>query len=1238
MRRRRADARPDHRALRQLVVADPRRRPRRRRRPARRAVGRRRRRLLARGPARPRPAAGSSSGASRDGTTVDLTPAPFNVRTHVHEYGGGSYVVAGGTVVFSHFADGRLYRLDPGDETPVAITPEGPFHYADLRSDPGRRRFLAVREDHGAEVEPPGGHRRDRPRRRARAAWSSPTARTSWPRRGSRPTARRSPGSNGTTRTCPGTRRGSARPRSPRTARSARPTSPPAARRSPSSSPSGRPMASCTSSATGPAGGTCTGGSRARGWSRWPRWRPSSPIPPGSSTARATGSCPTARSSRSPGRTAATGSSTSSPGGWSARSTRPSPSSTACGSVPTRSSRWPVRRPRPRWSSRSTRRPSRRPASCAGRRRSRSIRAPSPSRSRSTSPRPTGGSRTRSTTRRRTRRSPAPTGELPPLVVRSHGGPTANASTALDLGIQLLTSRGIAVVDVDYGGSTGYGRAYRKALDGAWGVVDVDDCIAAARFLVDAWRRRPRAARHRGRQRRRLHDARCPGVPGRVRRRHQLVRRRRPREPCRATRTSSSRATTTGWSGRTRRPPTSTASARRSTSSTGSPARCSSCRASTTRSCRPTRPRRSSAALQANGIPHAYLAFEGEGHGFRGATAIRASLEAELSFLGAVFGFTPAGELEPLDARPASTRGATAAPCPPPDRLTDRPARLDRRHGTPRPDRTRHAPAGRRDRAGLRRAADRRRLPDPPGPRRPGARRPRVRARPRTSSPRSSWSPTSSSCCSCRRSCSARASTRRSATSRPTRGRSRCWPSASCCSRRSSSGWSSSALVPDMPLRRGVHARGHRRAAGRGGRDGRAPPARASRRRVVTILEGESLINDASALIAYRLAIVAVTGTFSLVEAGVSFVVVGLGGIVVGVVVGWLVTSAWRRTSDPTLEIVLSLLAPLTAYLSAELLGVSGRPRHGHRRAHRRPQGGPRPLAERPPDGPGRVERADLPDQQLRVHAPRAAAAPRPRGIVGLVGAGAGPARRGGEPGRDRRPGSCGSSPGPTCRGSSARRSGSASRRRRPRSVFVVAWAGMRGAVSLAAALALPLDFPQRDLIMYLAFCVIVATLVGQGLTLPWIIRRLGVVAGRAWTARRSSPARRPSPAALARLDSPGRRVPGPPRAHRPAAGPVRPRGGPRPARPGRRAGRRGPGAARPPGHPAGGRRGPARGHHPAARRRRYRRRGAASHRARPRPGGGPLGRLRRAIRGARGGSRATLPEPTRRFGGATLA
>ena len=106
-----------------------------------------------------------------------------------------------------------------------------------------------------------------------------------------------------------------------------------------------------------------------------------------------------------------------------------------------------------------------------------------------------------------------PDGERPPLVVRSHGGPTANASTALDLENQLLTSRGIAVVDVDYGGSTGYGRAYRRGLDGAWGIADVDDCVAAARFLVDRGDVDRRPAGHRGRQRRRLHDPRGAGLP-----------------------------------------------------------------------------------------------------------------------------------------------------------------------------------------------------------------------------------------------------------------------------------------------------------------------------------------------------------------------------------------------------------------------------------------------------------------------------------------------------------------------------------------------------------------------------------------------------------------------------------------------------------------------------------------------------------------------------------------------------
>lgn len=77
-----------------------------------------------------------------------------------------------------------------------------------------------------------------------------------------------------------------------------------------------------------------------------------------------------------------------------------------------------------------------------------------------------------------------PDGEKPPLLVMSHGGPTGSTDTTLNLEIQYWTSRGIAVLDVNYGGSTGYGRAYRKRLEGQWGVVDMDDCVNGARYLV----------------------------------------------------------------------------------------------------------------------------------------------------------------------------------------------------------------------------------------------------------------------------------------------------------------------------------------------------------------------------------------------------------------------------------------------------------------------------------------------------------------------------------------------------------------------------------------------------------------------------------------------------------------------------------------------------------------------------------------------------------------------------------
>src|SRR5690606_22945119 len=86
----------------------------------------------------------------------------------------------------------------------------------------------------------------------------------------------------------------------------------------------------------------------------------------------------------------------------------------------------------------------------------------------------------------------APPGERPPVIVRSHGGPTSQARPGLSLGHQFWTSRGFAVLDVNYRGSTGFGRAYREALYGRWGIADVEDCIAAALALVEAGHADPR--------------------------------------------------------------------------------------------------------------------------------------------------------------------------------------------------------------------------------------------------------------------------------------------------------------------------------------------------------------------------------------------------------------------------------------------------------------------------------------------------------------------------------------------------------------------------------------------------------------------------------------------------------------------------------------------------------------------------------------------------------------------------
>lgn len=96
-------------------------------------------------------------------------------------------------------------------------------------------------------------------------------------------------------------------------------------------------------------------------------------------------------------------------------------------------------------------------------------------------------------------------------------------------------------------------------------------------------------------------------------------------------------------------------------------------------------------------------------------------------------------------------------------------------------------------------------------------------------------------------------------------------------------------------------------------------------RRVVTVVEGENLTNDWTALVTYKFAVAAaVTGSFSIVEAGPEFVLTGLGGVAIGVAVGWVVAAVRRRLEDPLTEITISLLTAYAAYLPAEELGVSG--------------------------------------------------------------------------------------------------------------------------------------------------------------------------------------------------------------------------------------------------------------------------------------------------------------------------
>jgi Na+/H+ antiporter len=290
-------------------------------------------------------------------------------------------------------------------------------------------------------------------------------------------------------------------------------------------------------------------------------------------------------------------------------------------------------------------------------------------------------------------------------------------------------------------------------------------------------------------------------------------------------------------------------------------------------------------------------------------------------------------------------------------------------------------------------------------------------------------------------------------------------------------------------------------------------------RKLVAIVEGESLVNDGSGLVLYRVAVAAVVGgSFSLLHATGLFIVTAAGGIAVGLAVGWIVRQVRKRLDNPPAEVTISLLTGYFAFIPADLLGVSAviaAVTVGIYMGWHTPE---LTTAQVRLQGVAVWEIVQyllnallfvLIGLQLPIIVDALGEIPNARliGYAALVSAtllvvrflwvlvvlqlpkwlaGQGASLRG---------------------------------------CFFITWAGMRGAVSLAAALALPLTtddevpFPARDLIVFLTFAVIVVTLVGQGLTLPLVIRRMRLEDDGAEGREEAKARIRAAEAAVARLE-----------------------------------------------------------------------------------------------------------------------
>jgi CPA1 family monovalent cation:H+ antiporter len=271
-------------------------------------------------------------------------------------------------------------------------------------------------------------------------------------------------------------------------------------------------------------------------------------------------------------------------------------------------------------------------------------------------------------------------------------------------------------------------------------------------------------------------------------------------------------------------------------------------------------------------------------------------------------------------------------------------------------------------------------------------------------------------------------------------------------------------------------------------------------RRIVNVVEGESLVNDATALVAYRVAVAAaVGGSFSAIDAGLEFLGAAAGGIAIGLAVAFVIGEIRRRLDDAPTEITISLLTGYAAFIPADELGLSGvlaAVTAGIYLGFRAPEL-ISPQTRLQAFGTWEILTFLLNATLfilIGLQLPVIVEGLEARGAAELIGYAA-----------------------LVCAAVIAtrfawlftvpyviraldRRESQRARRVGVRQRIVVGWSGMRGAVSLAAALALPLEtdagapLPDRDLILFIAFALILVTVVGQGLTLPTLIRRLRVV------------------------------------------------------------------------------------------------------------------------------------------------